>query len=237
MGLAHTARIRCTLRPALFHGGYRYLARRHFVRGISRVSTDEQHVALPQLYGAPAYARPPAAVSTTERPFDPDELPIEALRTDEEREFTATLPARAYAPGGVTLGQQTQTRDRRRRLTIPVVQPASHHRSLPRRELTIRLARRTGVASTDGGVAQSVRAAGLYPAGSRFESWLPYHSHAGVVAVRRRRPTASRIRASRWLRLPALRLRWRGSAANQAGIWSARDDRAERRARDGRDRS
>jgi hypothetical protein len=25
-----------------------------------------------------------------------------------------------------------------------------------------------------GGVAQSVRAAGLYPAGSRFESWLPY---------------------------------------------------------------
>lgn len=73
------------------------------------MSTDEQHVALPQLYGAPAYARPPAAVSTTERPFDPDELPIEALRTDEEREFTATLPPRAYAPGGVTLGQQTQT--------------------------------------------------------------------------------------------------------------------------------
>jgi hypothetical protein len=73
------------------------------------VSTDEQHVALPQLYGAPAYARPPAAVPVAERPFDPDELPIEALRTDEEREFTATLPARAYAPGGVTLGQQTQT--------------------------------------------------------------------------------------------------------------------------------
>ena len=72
------------------------------------MSTDEQHVALPQLYGAPAYARPPAVVSTGERPFDPDELPIEALRTDEEREFTATLPARAYAPGGVTLGRDTQ---------------------------------------------------------------------------------------------------------------------------------
>jgi hypothetical protein len=72
------------------------------------VSTDEQHVALPQLYGAPAYARPPAVVPGVERPFDPDELPIEALRTDEEREFTATLPARAYAPGGITLGQQTQ---------------------------------------------------------------------------------------------------------------------------------
>ncbi len=73
------------------------------------MSTDEQHVALPQLYGAPAYARPPAVVPGVERPFDPDELPIEALRTDEEREFTATLPARAYAPGGITLGQQKQT--------------------------------------------------------------------------------------------------------------------------------
>jgi hypothetical protein len=73
------------------------------------VSTDEEHVALPQLYGAPAYARPPAAVAGGERPFDPDELPIEALLTDEEREFTSTLPPRAYAPGGVRLGEQTRT--------------------------------------------------------------------------------------------------------------------------------
>ena len=29
----------------------------------------------------------------TERPFDPDELPIEAEQTEEEREFTAALPA------------------------------------------------------------------------------------------------------------------------------------------------
>jgi hypothetical protein len=74
-----------------------------------RVSTDEQNVALPQLYGAPAYARPPAVAPAVERPFDPDELPIEALRTDEEREFTSTLPPRAYAPGGVTLGRQSQS--------------------------------------------------------------------------------------------------------------------------------
>jgi hypothetical protein len=73
------------------------------------VSTDEQHVALPQLYGAPAYARPTVAVPATERPFDPDELPIEAQLTDEEREFTATLPPRAWAPGGVRLGEQTRT--------------------------------------------------------------------------------------------------------------------------------
>jgi len=68
------------------------------------VSIDEQHVALPTLYGAPAYARPAAAVTPKERPFDPDELPLEAVQTEEEREFTATLPARAFAPGGVTLG-------------------------------------------------------------------------------------------------------------------------------------
>jgi hypothetical protein len=69
------------------------------------VSIDEQQtVALPSLYGAPAYARPPALVPTTARPFDPDELPIAAAQTDEEREFTAALPAHAWAPGGAKLG-------------------------------------------------------------------------------------------------------------------------------------
>jgi hypothetical protein len=69
-------------------------------RGFLIVAIDEQHVALPKLYGAPAYARPPRAVSDTEKPFDPDDLPIEAVRSDEERELVATLPAEAFAPGG-----------------------------------------------------------------------------------------------------------------------------------------
>ena len=64
------------------------------------MSIDEQHIALPKLYGAPAYARPAAPVATTPRPFDPDDLPIEAVMTDEERELAASLPARAWAPGG-----------------------------------------------------------------------------------------------------------------------------------------
>ncbi len=64
------------------------------------MSIDEQHVALPKLYGAPAYARPGPVVATVPRPFDPDELPIEALMTEEDRDFAATLPARAWAPGG-----------------------------------------------------------------------------------------------------------------------------------------
>ena len=68
------------------------------------MSIDEQHVAMPKLYGAPAYGRPPGPAETVARPFDPDELPIEAQLTDEEREFKSTLPARAYAPGGVALG-------------------------------------------------------------------------------------------------------------------------------------
>ncbi|MGZ3632227.1 MAG: hypothetical protein ACXWQ6_07305, partial [Candidatus Limnocylindrales bacterium] len=38
----------------------------------------QQHMAMPRLLGAPAYARPPAAVAIARRPFDPDELPIEA---------------------------------------------------------------------------------------------------------------------------------------------------------------
>jgi len=75
------------------------------------VSIDEQHVALPKLMGAPAYARPaPVAVATVPRPFDPDELPIEALMTQEDREFASSLPARAWAPGGTIVdfeGRQT----------------------------------------------------------------------------------------------------------------------------------
>ena len=67
------------------------------------MSIDEQHVALPTLYGAPAYVRPPGVAPAVERPFDPDELPLEAEQTDEERTFTSTLPPRAFAPGGARL--------------------------------------------------------------------------------------------------------------------------------------
>jgi hypothetical protein len=67
------------------------------------VSIDEHHVALPKLYGAPAYARPPSYASTADRPFDPDDLPIEAYQDDDDKAFAATLPARAWAPGGVTV--------------------------------------------------------------------------------------------------------------------------------------
>jgi hypothetical protein len=64
------------------------------------VSIDEQHVALPKLFGAPAYARPAAPVDLTPRPFDPDELPLEMEQTPEERRYASTIPARSYATTG-----------------------------------------------------------------------------------------------------------------------------------------
>ena len=63
------------------------------------MAIDEQHVALPKLYGAPAYARPARPALVSPRPLDPDDLPIEAVQTPEEREMAASLPAHAYAPG------------------------------------------------------------------------------------------------------------------------------------------
>lgn len=46
---------------------------------------ETRHVALPKLYGAPAYARPAVAVARSDRPFDPDALPLVVAMTDEER--------------------------------------------------------------------------------------------------------------------------------------------------------
>jgi len=53
----------------------------------------DPYFALPKLYGAPAYARPPMAVPESERPFDPDDLPIAAARTEDERAVTGMLEA------------------------------------------------------------------------------------------------------------------------------------------------
>ena len=64
------------------------------------MAIDEEFVALPQLYGAPAYARPAPVVVAAEKPFDPDDLPIEAYQTPEERDLALTLPAQLYEPVG-----------------------------------------------------------------------------------------------------------------------------------------
>lgn len=46
---------------------------------------ETRHVALPKLYGGPAYARPVVQLESSDRPFDPDELPLVVAMTDEER--------------------------------------------------------------------------------------------------------------------------------------------------------
>ena len=46
---------------------------------------ETRHVALPKLVGGPAYARPVVLVQSSERPFDPDALPLVVAMTNEER--------------------------------------------------------------------------------------------------------------------------------------------------------
>ena len=100
------------------------------------MTIDERHVALPKLYGAPAYARPTVVLETVERPFDPDDLPIAAVMTDEERDLAAKLPAHAYAPGGATLRLDRQeSRD---------AAPRLHPRPLSLRALAGRLVGKAG---------------------------------------------------------------------------------------------
>jgi hypothetical protein len=82
------------------------------------LAIDEQHVALPKLYGAPAYARPSRPAEVAARPFDPDDLPIEAVQTPEEREIAAGLPAHSYAPGAAPNGNGRAATD-----AAPSLQP------------------------------------------------------------------------------------------------------------------
>ncbi len=74
------------------------------------MSIDERPVALPKLYGAPPYARPPIKALPTPRPFDPDQLPLLANQTEDERRYAARLPAHAY---GSNDGQNEQAGDGR----------------------------------------------------------------------------------------------------------------------------
>ncbi|HXR26970.1 MAG TPA: hypothetical protein VN771_03840 [Candidatus Baltobacteraceae bacterium] len=50
------------------------------------------HVAMPKLMGQPAYARPPRPLAVeSPRPLDPDDLPIEAFRSEEDQRLAAQL--------------------------------------------------------------------------------------------------------------------------------------------------
>jgi len=75
------------------------------------MSADElRHVALPKLVGAPAYARPTLHVVKIERPFDPDDLPLQAVMTDEERHLLERGPTIPTASAGDTTARMLSPR-------------------------------------------------------------------------------------------------------------------------------
>ena len=57
---------------------------------------DQEHIAHPRLYGAPAYARPPRAVPPSPMPLDPDDLPLAVAQTPDEQAIAQELPVRPY---------------------------------------------------------------------------------------------------------------------------------------------
>jgi hypothetical protein len=90
------------------------------------VNEDRGHGALPKLYGAPAYARPPVVATVpVGKPFDPDDLPVESQRTGDEQELVSSLLARAYEsvatadPLPATRDGSSMLRGRAFRLRIP----------------------------------------------------------------------------------------------------------------------
>jgi hypothetical protein len=72
---------------------------------------DQQHVALPRLYGASPTARPAPVAKEAPRPFNPDEMPVAAELTEDERDLIEKLPPEAFRPGGgYILGSDNEIR-------------------------------------------------------------------------------------------------------------------------------
>ena len=57
---------------------------------------EDEHVAHPRLYGAPAYARPPQRIVATAMPLDPDDLPIAVEQTPEEQAVAEELLSKPF---------------------------------------------------------------------------------------------------------------------------------------------
>jgi hypothetical protein len=66
---------------------------------------DRGLAALPKLVGGPKYSRPPmTTVSRAERPLDPDDLPLESARTDEDEALARELGLGASSVAFATAG-------------------------------------------------------------------------------------------------------------------------------------
>ena len=77
------------------------------------MSDEDQHVALPKLYGAPAYARPVTGpAEPVPRPFDPDQLPLEVFQSEDDRRFAEHLPAHTYVGTAASQAEPAPGRSR-----------------------------------------------------------------------------------------------------------------------------
>ena len=81
---------------------------------------------MPKLYGAPAYARPPAVpVAPVDRPIDPDDMPLESERASDDLELVQQLEPRSYGevattePLSTANGASTKLHGRSFRLRFP----------------------------------------------------------------------------------------------------------------------
>src|SRR5512135_3117420 len=84
--------------------------------GVSVTYDDRGHSALQKLYGAPAYSRPPTPATTgANRPLSPDDLPIEAERTEEDLAILHEAIASVGSPAttGSSAGAAAGARGRR----------------------------------------------------------------------------------------------------------------------------
>lgn len=65
------------------------------------LTNEEHYVALPKLYGAPAYGRPPRpVVEAVPRPPDPDDLPLEAFRGLDDDDLPGMSDSEARTSSG-----------------------------------------------------------------------------------------------------------------------------------------
>ena len=76
------------------------------------MAVDEEHVAHPRLYGAPAYARPPLSITPTALPPDPDDLPIAAEQTPLEQAVAARLQGEPLGSTEVEMAVRPEPRRR-----------------------------------------------------------------------------------------------------------------------------
>jgi hypothetical protein len=78
------------------------------------MAVEVQHVAHPRLYGAPAHGRPRPVVVPTQLPLDPDDLPLAAAQTDQERSLAEHLPAVPYVSVALAKPVSIEPRQERR---------------------------------------------------------------------------------------------------------------------------